>query len=201
MTANASYLVVYCHPVEESFCAALRNAVVGVLARVGVDHHIIDLYASGFDPAPADQARQAISGPVVDAIRDHRQLLQEASDVVFVHPTWWSGPPALLKGWIDLVVTGDGLPIDHPLGGRQRYRSIRSITVVTTHGSGRWRNRLQGQVGRSVLLSVLPRSFGRRCHRRWIAMYDMDRATADERSAFVLRVTQSLGIPADPGGD
>ncbi len=200
MSGVGRYLVVYCHPIPDSFCAALRDAVTSGLDRSKAAYDLVDLYASGFDPAPSADERQAIAGPLVDLILDHRRMLDRAAHLVVVYPTWWSGPPSLLKGWVDLVLTGEGLPPNHPLAARQRRRDLHAISVVTTHGSGRWRNRLQGQVGRSIFLKVFARNCARRCRRSWIAMYDLDRADAVDRTAFVEQVERTFGGPG-PGGD
>ena len=51
-------LVVYCHPVPESFCAAVRDAAIGALEAAGSEVQLIDLYAERFDPVmPADERR------------------------------------------------------------------------------------------------------------------------------------------------
>ena len=43
-------LVVYCHPVPESFCASIRDAAVEVLTRRGWEVRLLDLYAETPDP-------------------------------------------------------------------------------------------------------------------------------------------------------
>ena len=51
-------LVVYCHPVPESFCAAVRDAAVEALGERGCEVRLVDLYAERFDPVmPADERR------------------------------------------------------------------------------------------------------------------------------------------------
>jgi putative NADPH-quinone reductase len=37
------------------------------------------------------------------AVQAHIARLVAADALVVVHPNWWGGPPALLKGWIDRV--------------------------------------------------------------------------------------------------
>ena len=43
-------LIVYCHPEERSFNAALKNVAVETLERLGHTVEVSDLYAEGFDP-------------------------------------------------------------------------------------------------------------------------------------------------------
>ena len=43
-------LVVYCHPVEGSFCSAMRDAAVSGLSTAGHTVEVIDLAAEHFNP-------------------------------------------------------------------------------------------------------------------------------------------------------
>ena len=51
-------LVVYCHPVPESFCAAIRDTAVDVLKARGWDVRLLDLYAENFDPVMGSDERR-----------------------------------------------------------------------------------------------------------------------------------------------
>ena len=44
-------LVVYAHPVETSYCSALRERAVESLRAAGNEVRMLDLYAEGFNPA------------------------------------------------------------------------------------------------------------------------------------------------------
>lgn len=93
------FLVVYCHPVPESFCAAVRDTVVEAVKAKGCEVRLIDLHAEGFDPVmPADERRtyndRAPSDPV---LARHIEHLRWAEAVLLVYPTWWYGLPAMLK--------------------------------------------------------------------------------------------------------
>jgi len=50
-------LVIYCHPVAESFAAAAHAAVLKALASGGHDVTDVDLYAEDFDPVMTRQER------------------------------------------------------------------------------------------------------------------------------------------------
>ena len=43
-------LVVYCHPVEGSFCSAMRDAAISGLRAAGHTVDLIDLAAEHFNP-------------------------------------------------------------------------------------------------------------------------------------------------------
>jgi len=116
----------------------------------------------------------------VDINHDSRDgLLAWAEAVVWVYPTWWSSPPARLLEWL----------YDHFTGP---YDRLTKMAVVTTHGSS-WRvNKLAGEVGRRLMTKRLPSLANPTCRCRWIALYDIDRATADRRTRFVESVEKEL---------
>lgn len=101
-TGRVSLLQIVCHPFDRSFTHALANRAEEIArAVVPVVRH--DLYAEEFDPvlSGAEIARRFSSD---DQVQLYSRELQTASGYLFFHPDWWSGPPALLKGWIDRVM-------------------------------------------------------------------------------------------------
>ena len=95
-------LVVLCHPQERSFNHAVCEAVTRTLKARGHTVLFHDLYRERFDPlltAVELKRRFSFDEPVQRSSRE----LAEADALIFIHPEWWSGPPALLKGWIDRV--------------------------------------------------------------------------------------------------
>ena len=103
------FLVVYCHPVPESFCAAVRDAAIQALKAKGCEVRLIDLYAERFDPVmPADERRSYNDrAPVDPTLASHIEHLKWAEAILLVYPTWWYGLPAMLKGWFDRVWAKD----------------------------------------------------------------------------------------------
>lgn len=184
------------HPVPDSFGAALRDTVVGALRGAGHEVDLLDLDAARFDPvlsAPAHALHRAgpetkpeIAGPAASVMA--------AEALVFVYPTWWGGQPAILKGWFDRVLV-EGVAYTFPPGARRirpLLRRVRRLAVVTTHGSSKWMNTLQGEPGKRAVLRGL-RSL---CHPlargSWIAMYGMDGADDRARRRFLARVERRI---------
>lgn len=95
-------LLVLCHPYERSLCAAIATRVEEAAAATGVPLTRRDLYSLSFDPvlSGAELARRYSLDPLVQELTAE---VQSADHIVIVHPDWWSGPPAMLKGWIDRV--------------------------------------------------------------------------------------------------
>jgi NAD(P)H dehydrogenase (quinone) len=189
-------LVVYAHPVTESYGAAVRDRVVGALRMSGHDVDLLDLYEEGFDPyLDADEWSPATPGGLDRPdLRPHIDRLRAATRLVFVYPTWFGAPPAMLKGWLDRVWVA-GVAFDRVPGSnrpRARLMHIRRLSVVTTYGSSRWINALEGEPGKLLIkrwLRVLCHPLART---QWIALYGLDRADDANRRAFLDRVGRAL---------
>jgi putative NADPH-quinone reductase len=192
-------LVVYCHPSGDSFVASVRDRVTTGLATAGAEVRLTDLYADGFDPlfSSAERANHLVPG-TDPSIASYADDLQWCDTLVLVYPTWWSGQPAMLKGWIDRVWVNDvawTLP-DGANRLRPALRNVRRLVAVTTHGSSKWINAIEGESGKRTLT----RSLRSMCHplarTTWVAMYGVDNASDAERRAFLDRVERRIACLA-----
>ena len=181
-------LVVFAHPVAESYGAHLRDRAVAGLQVGGHEVEVLDLHDEGFDPKlTEDEWARHLDPPETKlGVTRHVDLVRWAEHLVFVYPTWYGTQPAMLSGWLQRVFI-NGLAFDLPEGAsriRGRLRHVRRISVVTTHGSKRWANWLTGQSGRKIM-AIGIRSL---CHPltrvRWHALYGLDFIDEPARTAF-----------------
>ncbi len=188
-------LVVYCHPVPESFCAAVRDAALDAIAAKGCEARLIDLYAENFDPVMRDGERREYNerAPADPALVEHIAHLKWAEAIVFVYPTWWYGLPAMLKGWLDRVWAKDVAVALDP-GGKitPLMGHVRKIAVVTTCGAPRWWSHIVGHPGRKTILRGIRALCAKRCKTLFVAHYLMDASTPQSREAFLAQVRQKL---------
>lgn len=195
MSSTTRALVVYAHPLDDSFVAAVRDRAVAVLSSGGAEVRLSDLYADGFDPTfSATERDRHLEVGCDPSIASYADDLQWCDTVVLVYPTWWSGQPAMLKGWMDRVWV-NGVAWTLPDGAnrlRPALRNVRRLVAVTTHGSSKFINTVEGESGKRTLT----RSLRSMCHplarTTWIAMYGIDNASADDRAAFLDRVERRL---------
>ncbi|PZN59303.1 MAG: NAD(P)H dehydrogenase [Proteobacteria bacterium] len=189
-------LVVYCHPVEDSFCAALRDAAVEAIRARGCEARVLDLYAENFDPVMRSDERRAYNEKAPDdpALRPHIEGLRWAEALIFVYPTWWYGLPAMLKGWLDRVWAKDVAFTFE--GTRQSIEPlmghISKIAVITTCGAPWWWSVIVGQPGRRTILRGIRALCGWRCHTLYLAHYLMDSSTPHSRERFLNKVRRKL---------
>lgn len=189
-------LVVHSHPVAASYSHAVRGRVVSTLEGQGHEVRVTDLHAEGFEPELSAWERQHHLDPpsTKPEIARHVDDLRWCDMLVLVYPTWLSAQPAMLKGWLDRVWVS-GVVYELPAGSnriRPLLTNVRHLVVVTTHGSSKFVNALQGEPGKRIV----SRSMRLMCHRRarthWIALYRMDRCDDTQRAAFLDRVERRL---------
>jgi putative NADPH-quinone reductase len=189
-------LVVYCHPLDDSFAASLRERALIGLRSAGHQVRLTDLYADDFDPAlSAWEHLHHLDPPDTKPdIARYVDDLRWCEGLVLVYPTWWSTQPAMLKGWFDRVWV-QGVAYHLPEGTkriRPGLAQIRRIVVVTTHGSSKLVNALQGEGGKRVALRALRVLANKRTRTRWIALYAIDRTSQHQRTKFLERVQHDL---------
>ncbi|KLU59360.1 general stress protein 14 [Peptococcaceae bacterium CEB3] len=101
-------LIVYAHPNPESFNAAVLEHIKRGLTETSHNFTVIDLYQEGFDPVLRFDAERKRRDLCQDpATEKYRELVRQADHLIFIYPIWWSGPPAILKGFIDRVFVSE----------------------------------------------------------------------------------------------
>lgn len=187
--------MVYCHPDPASFGAAVRDRTLAGLAAGDHVVRVTDLYGDGFDPVLGEAERRSYDQPgVAPELQSYVDDLTWAEMLVLVYPTWWSGQPAMLKGWIDRVWAA-GVAWEMPEGARVArplLRNIRRIVVVTTHGSSKLVNAMEGETGKRTATRSMRSMCSRRTRTTWCALYSIDTSPESKRVAFLERVERTL---------
>ena len=190
-------LLVYCHPVAESFTAAVRDAALAGLAEAKHEVRVTDLYAENFNPVMSREDRLDYHDTAINTrhVADHVANLRWAEGLVFVFPTWNSGPPAMLKGWFDRVwCHGVGFVLKE--GGVRQFipnlTNIRLFVALSTAGAPRLLTWLSGHTARRMLLRGMRTQCHPRCKTLWMALYRIDSSTQEQRTAHLRRVRRRM---------
>jgi 1,4-dihydroxy-2-naphthoate polyprenyltransferase len=123
-------LLILAHPRRDSLCGALFDACAEGARQAGVECRELILSEMHFDPdvhavSPEQQPLE------VDLLRAQRDI-HWAEHLVFVYPTWWGTFPALLKGFLDRVLT-PGFAFRHVTHDRwDKLLSGRTADLITT---------------------------------------------------------------------
>ena len=133
-------LYLYCHPLPESFHAAIRAEALAGLAAAGHEVDLLDLYAEGFDPVLTADARRHYHDTARNQVglETYVARLQAAEALVVQFPTWCFGAPAMLKGFFDrLLMPGVAFDLSDPENVRPALTNIRRIAGIVTYGRPR----------------------------------------------------------------
>ncbi len=191
-------LMVYCHPVEGSFNSAVRDRALAALRAGGHQVDLVDLYREGFDPVLSTAERQAYLADtpwVVARVQRHVDLLKSAEGLLFVYPTWYYGPPAMLKGWLERTWLPDvAFTVPRQKGEKPGpgLRHVRWLGCLTTSGSPWWWLQLIRDPGRMLFVRGLRALMARRCKVTWLQLFSMNNVSEGDRAKFLDRVDRTL---------
>ncbi|MEI7755005.1 MAG: NAD(P)H-dependent oxidoreductase [Actinomycetota bacterium] len=189
-------LVVLTHPREQSFTRAACDAAVSGLTRAGHEVTVLDLYAMGFEPAMTNAEIVAYHSdePILDPlVAQSAAALQAAQILVFVYPTWWSGLPAMLKGWLEkTLVPGVGFVFNNNHRVRPGLTQVRRIVGISTYGSPRTYVKAINDNGRRTLMRALRLQTGLRLRSMWLGLYAIDTSTPEQRANFLAKIESRM---------
>lgn len=186
-------LVLYAHPCEESFNAAVHKTVVDTLTDRGWDVDDCDLNAEGFFPVLTEAERRGYHDEPenIEPVKAYVERLQAAEALVMVFPVWNFGYPAILKGFLDRVFL-PGISFKLQDGGvRPGLTNIKRLAACTTYGGTRMRAMLNGDPPRKCVTRAVWYACGMP-RKRYVALYDMNNNTEPQLSAHLARVRREM---------
>jgi NAD(P)H dehydrogenase (quinone) len=189
-------LIVTAHPLNMCLCQTLADAAVDILMEAKHECRHVDLYRSDFSPALTPLERASYySGFDATQLAKEIEDLRWAEAIVLVFPTWWFGPPAILKGWFDRV-WAPGVAYDHSadLGAIQpRLRRLQKVVAITTLGSPWWVDWLiLRRPVRRVLKTAILRTCAPQASLTFLSFYKTERLSSQSVDAAMARVKKTL---------
>ena len=98
------HLVIAAHPSTKSFNHSVVEAYTSALVERKHRVECRDLYAANFNPVLSTRDLAAIGQAKASKdIREEQAAIRRADVVTLISPLWWSGFPAMLKGYLDRV--------------------------------------------------------------------------------------------------
>ena len=187
-------LVLFAHPVETSFNAAIHAKVVESLKRAGHEVDDCDLNAEGFNPVMSREERLGYH-----TVPDNRapvaayvERVMKAEAIVISSPVWNFGFPAILKGFFDRVFLPGVSFVLVDQGWRPNLHHVTKVAAVMTYGGTRLRAFLVGDPPRKIVTRSIRAVIKPTGSVRYIAHYDMNASTPEKRQAFLDRVEQEM---------
>ena len=129
------HAVILAHPKPGSLCAGIAAAYVKAVRALGHEAEVRDLYAMGFDPRLRAGEIPTEAGYALEPDAEAERARVGGADVfVFVYPFWFNAPPAILKGYVDRVLSmGFGYEFD--FGGTTGLLLGRQLLSFSTSGA------------------------------------------------------------------
>lgn len=186
-------LVLFAHPVPDSYNAAVHRVVVDTLTAKGHEVDDLDLNAEGFYPVLSEiERREYHDEPSnIEPVRPYVERLQAAEAMVMVFPVWNFGYPAILKGFLDRVfLPGVSFKLAHG-DVRPGLTNIKKLAACTTYGGTRFRAFLNGDPPRKCVTRHVWYACGMP-RKRYIALYDMNNNTEPQLTAHLEHVRREM---------
>ncbi|MCI2282683.1 NAD(P)H-dependent oxidoreductase [Colwellia sp. MSW7] len=128
------HLIIFAHPNNKSLNANIKKNLYQHLLRQGHEVEIRDLYKLAFNPvlSLADMEGQR-QGQVANDVAIEQKYITWSECITFIYPIWWTGLPAILKGYIDRVFSY-GFAYCYQEGVQKGLLSGKDTIIINTHG-------------------------------------------------------------------
>jgi NAD(P)H dehydrogenase (quinone) len=128
------HLIIYAHNNENSLNHHLLQTVIESLTAQNHEIVVRDLYAINFDPVfSLKDIQEQRMGHLADDIKYEQEFITWAEHVTFIYPIWWTGMPAIMKGYIDRVFSY-GYAYRYDQGVQKGLLTGKQTVIINTHG-------------------------------------------------------------------
>ncbi|MDD5613996.1 MAG: NAD(P)H-dependent oxidoreductase [Candidatus Omnitrophica bacterium] len=128
------YLLIYAHPNPKSFNHAILETLTSRFDKEKRPFQVRDLYKLNFKPSLSSEDFISFSSNTAAAdIKQEQNLIEQGKTLIFIYPIWWFGMPAILKGYIDRVLSRNfayGVNEKGPYG----LLSNKKVVIINTTG-------------------------------------------------------------------
>ncbi|NDW19843.1 flavodoxin family protein [Dysgonomonas sp. 216] len=124
--------IILAHPWHGSFNKAIMDTIISKYEKENTPYQTIDLHKDNFNPVYSEEELSLYSqGGFIDPIVGrYQELIKKSDELIFIFPIWWSGMPAILKGFFDKVLLKD-FAFNYE-NGWTPLLSIDKTTIITT---------------------------------------------------------------------
>ena len=138
-----------------------------------LDTVLVSLQRSGINPALIRLGKEKLRADTA---------LKKPSALILIYPTWWGGYPASLMQWINEMYQSQS----------DLLQDVRTILSITTHGSSKFINLLQGEWGRSYTKNRIAKICDNSVQLKWTSLYKIDRCTDEELKNYLAKVKSDV---------
>ena len=127
-------LIVYAHPNSGSLNHFFKQTVLESLQESGEEIAIRDLNEINFNPVfSLEDMNGQRMGTVADDVKTEQDFITWADRIIFIYPIWWTGMPAIMKGYIDRVFSY-GFAYRYDQGVQKGLLTGKKTIIINSHG-------------------------------------------------------------------
>ncbi|MEO1451776.1 MAG: NAD(P)H-dependent oxidoreductase, partial [Bacteroidota bacterium] len=174
---------------KNRFSSAIEEAYVqGLNSQEQLDVKRIHLADLAFDPILRHGYTKRT--PLEPDLKKAMETLMTADHVVWIFPTWWGGPPALLKGFIDRTfLPGFFFSYHENDPFWDKHMKGKTARIITTMDSPRWFYRLAyGRPGYHMMKRITLQFVGFKT--RYTAFGGVKDSSPAQRSKWLEKVSR-----------
>ena len=128
------HLIIYAHPNDGSLNHHLLQTAIESLRSKNQEIIVRNLYELNFNPVLSlDDMKGQRMGKVEDDVKQEQDYIVWAEHITFIYPIWWTGMPAIMKGFIDRVFSYS-FAYRYDQGVQKGLLSGKQSTIINTHG-------------------------------------------------------------------
>jgi NAD(P)H dehydrogenase (quinone) len=145
------HLIIYAHPNQGSLNSHFKTILAEHLQQGKHEVVVRDLYQLNFNPILSleDMDGQR-KGQVASDVKQDQDFITWADCITFIHPIWWTGLPAIMKGYIDRVFSY-GFAYRYDQGIQKGLLTGKQVVIINTHGKSQAE---YGAIGMDKALSL-----------------------------------------------
>jgi NAD(P)H dehydrogenase (quinone) len=127
-------LIIYVHPNSSSLNHFFKQTILESLEESGEETEVRDLNEINFSPVLSleDMNGQRM-GKVAEDVKVEQDFITWADRIIFIYPIWWTGMPAIMKGYIDRVFSY-GFAYRYDNGVQKGLLEGKKAIIVNSHG-------------------------------------------------------------------
>ena len=141
--------------------------------QVILDTALVSLQRSGINPTLIRLGKEELLADTA---------LRKPSALMLIYPTWWGGYPASLMQCVNEIYQSQS----------DLLQDVRSILSITTHGSSKFINLLQGEWGRWYTKNRIAKICDNSVQLKWTSLYKIDRCTNEELNNYLTKVKSDV---------
>ncbi|MBF4494362.1 NAD(P)H-dependent oxidoreductase [Flavobacterium sp. MR2016-29] len=127
-------LIIYAHPNQASLNYFFKQTVLESLQESGQEVIVRDLNIMNFNPVLSleDMNGQRM-GKVSADVKTEQDFISWTDRIIFIYPIWWTGMPAIMKGYIDRVFSY-GFAYRYDQGIQKGLLTAKQTIIINSHG-------------------------------------------------------------------